>query len=1055
MSVSPSSQSPTGATECIHAHLADFPENSVQVVSLDVSLGSSAFSTSSGTEMSGHLETNPLVPRSKALREKESLESTITDDSRLEAASVKSKRASSASNDVSYERDRFRARFKTFNTNSPVVSEEEDAANCSNDSCVVQRFPSQKTKKLNCKDFCPTESILDVLSNYSIKEPISPLSKTSSFFLKHILPFDPKEEMEPFLLFKISVGQLASVFNWYFNNPLPPTNRMFPWLHGLNEENYAQKSFFASQNLLQRVRSDSYTSIVDLDLEIEKPQDVRFIMSIETLCNNSVSSKAVRNTVKTEEILCRIQYSRQEVCLRVKSLMSRIIPQDSHSQEKWAGLTEAITADSFKTGFMPEFTDLDPKRGVSLRNFHIQSNKIARCSDFIVYCFTDKHSKNKCNCSAFGRLLRVAQIIENKHLSPDYNVFILSCEDLIASGLQGNNNLDTETLEILTVRDSSSSLVGLDPMKKTQLLLYSMILLKADTYKAWDADYFVKEKVETTRMSAASRLYLNVWSGNIWDYQLMMQILKESTLDTSIQHRFEIKFQSDGRFEYCDPQNSSLMNDKSYATGPTLVSMLPSPKAHWQLFVLCHNDARFPDESQIQDLLFKYTITSHKAVDVTEFHQFEFPSSGSIGLGDCKQTSLISFVNLCKLMYLYSSCVAEDGLSTLIYCSDGYTELSLLVLSYLMYAEDVPLDEAILNLHLRYGRPFYIFNNDVSVLRKVEPLLRKFSPKRLGADIVWSKTETITNLEFNDILLGKSNLTPQTARPIPRRLRLGYVANDSDSSSDSEDESNCSSLFAASDRDWVEELEGLFPSRILPYLYLGSLKHANNTTILTKLGITKVISVGETVDWIQGYKFRACQNVRVDVIDGGGIELFTIEPKNNQETTTTGSFAATNQQLQAKLHELKPVVTRGPSQYLGLTVEHIMKINNLQDDGIDELSRPLPRILDFISSEYAKSGGKAKILVHCRVGVSRSASVVIAEVMRRYGLNLPQAYLFVRVRRLNIVIQPNLRFMYELFKWEERERMKRRLGDSESLRVIDWFVMCDEIKKLNMPFVSN
>ena len=57
-----------------------------------------------------------------------------------------------------------------------------------------------------------------------------------------------------------------------------------------------------------------------------------------------------------------------------------------------------------------------------------------------------------------------------------------------------------------------------------------------------------------------------------------------------------------------------------------------------------------------------------------------------------------------------------------------------------------------------------------------------------------------------------------------------------------------------------------------------------------------------------------------------------------------------------------------------------------------------------------------KILIHCRVGVSRSATVVIAEIMNRLKINLPMAYLYVRVRRLNIIIQPNLRFMYELFK---------------------------------------
>ena len=39
--------------------------------------------------------------------------------------------------------------------------------------------------------------------------------------------------------------------------------------------------------------------------------------------------------------------------------------------------------------------------------------------------------------------------------------------------------------------------------------------------------------------------------------------------------------------------------------------------------------------------------------------------------------------------------------------------------------------------------------------------------------------------------------------------------------------------------------------------------------------------------------------------------------------------------------------------------------------------------------------------------------------MRALGLSLPRAYCFVRARRLNVIIQPHLRFIYELLKWEE------------------------------------
>lgn len=99
------------------------------------------------------------------------------------------------------------------------------------------------------------------------------------------------------------------------------------------------------------------------------------------------------------------------------------------------------------------------------------------------------------------------------------------------------------------------------------------------------------------------------------------------------------------------------------------------------------------------------------------------------------------------------------------------------------------------------------------------------------------------------------------------------------------------------------------------------------------------------------------------------------------------------------------------------------------------------------------------------MGVSRSASICIAEVMRRTFLSLPRAYLFVRARRLNVIIQPNLRFMYELMKWEEIEfarNLERRALDPfadgveqrEYKREMEWAWLCKEIADLNKTYTT-
>uniref|UniRef100_S4RPW1 protein-serine/threonine phosphatase n=1 Tax=Petromyzon marinus TaxID=7757 RepID=S4RPW1_PETMA len=68
---------------------------------------------------------------------------------------------------------------------------------------------------------------------------------------------------------------------------------------------------------------------------------------------------------------------------------------------------------------------------------------------------------------------------------------------------------------------------------------------------------------------------------------------------------------------------------------------------------------------------------------------------------------------------------------------------------------------------------------------------------------------------------------------------------------------------------------------------------------------------------------------------------------------------------------------------------------------------------NFIS--LAKSKG-SKCLVHCKMGVSRSASTVIAYAMKEYGWTLEHAYSYVKSRRG--VVKPNSGFMRQLEEYQ-------------------------------------
>lgn len=70
----------------------------------------------------------------------------------------------------------------------------------------------------------------------------------------------------------------------------------------------------------------------------------------------------------------------------------------------------------------------------------------------------------------------------------------------------------------------------------------------------------------------------------------------------------------------------------------------------------------------------------------------------------------------------------------------------------------------------------------------------------------------------------------------------------------------------------------------------------------------------------------------------------------------------------------------------------------------------------FVSAEEAHQAGMG-LLIHCQAGVSRSATIVIAYLMKHTWMTMTDAYKFVKTRRP--IISPNLNFMGQLLEFEE------------------------------------
>ena len=85
-------------------------------------------------------------------------------------------------------------------------------------------------------------------------------------------------------------------------------------------------------------------------------------------------------------------------------------------------------------------------------------------------------------------------------------------------------------------------------------------------------------------------------------------------------------------------------------------------------------------------------------------------------------------------------------------------------------------------------------------------------------------------------------------------------------------------------------------------------------------------------------------------------------------------------------------------------------------------------LISFLSIDDIKSKG-GKVFVHCHAGISRSATVSIAYIMKQQGWDLPCAYDFVKQRRP--CVSPNLHFMGQLLEFQ-RQLTEGRLHHTAS-----------------------
>ncbi|KAL8934107.1 MAG: hypothetical protein Q9211_005403, partial [Gyalolechia sp. 1 TL-2023] len=302
-------------------------------------------------------------------------------------------------------------------------------------------------------------------------------------------------------------------------------------------------------------------------------------------------------------------------------------------------------------------------------------------------------------------------------------------------------------------------------------------------------------------------------------------------------HVFVVSFQLERQEMYNMSQASEIA--KNVWLGPTPDSALcPVPRGaedvpSFDIFIEASDLAQAPKPR---------TLECVDALSLDKAQRLEFPSSGSIMPQKWPKAGPLDPVTLmCQWIHSIADPTAasdanegqpdQDGdipmktlrprppRKVLIHCNDGYTESSLLALAYFMYAERIPVHEAWLRLHCDKKRNFFAYSSDVALLQSLQARILELSP-------------------------GPHNGISASFQEEPA---------------------------------WLSRIDGSLPSRILPYMYLGNLGHANNPQLLRAMGIKRVLSVGEPVNWTKGQNesWGAKNLLFIDRVQDNGLDALT------------------------------------------------------------------------------------------------------------------------------------------------------------------------------------
>ena len=159
-------------------------------------------------------------------------------------------------------------------------------------------------------------------------------------------------------------------------------------------------------------------------------------------------------------------------------------------------------------------------------------------------------------------------------------------------------------------------------------------------------------------------------------------------------------------------------------------------------------------------------------------------------------------------------------------------------------------------------------------------------------------------------------------------------------------------------------------------------------------------------------------------------ELASSQPSQIEERFLLGnaSCAADRDELRAaRVAYIVNASSDLPNHYVGDGIEYLRV--PVEDSLEADLLSRLDRAVDFLARPLSDPYACGSVLVHCRQGVSRSATIVLAYLMRERGHSLRSALTHVQQRRF---IKPNDAFLRQLTDYEAQVQKRSTLAGSRA-----------------------